>query len=273
MENKTNPTTNDSSPDELTTEQQIRRRTIKAFALFGLASLVPYGVWKWIGSRPKVNGLPDVFRKVLNTNERVNNVFFSHQNLAPTFPVEQAARQVRVNGRVGLQLNANPADWQLRVEQPMPKGPAKQLTLSIDDIKALPKHDLVFDFKCVEGWSQIQHWAGIRFSDVVAKYQLGVRTGQTGAAAADWFRYVGMETPNGKYYVGLDMESALHPQTLLAYEMNGQPLTSLHGAPLRLIIPVKYGVKNLKCIGRIFFADEPPRDFWHRQGYDYDLTL
>ncbi len=79
-----------------------------------------------------------------------------------------------------------------------------------------------------------------------------------------------METPDGDYYVGLDRASAMHPQTLLAYEMNGEPLTNAHGAPLRLLIPVKYGVKNLKRIGKISFADARPRDYWAENGYDYD---
>src|SRR5207253_1641188 len=71
----------------------------------------------------------------------------------------------------------------------------------------------------------------------------------------DVVRYVSMETPDGGYYVGLDMASALHPQTLLCYEMNGEPLTLEHGAPLRLVIPVKYGIKNIKRIGSIEFTD------------------
>ena len=82
-----------------------------------------------------------------------------------------------------------------------------------------------------------------------------------------------METPDGTYYVGLDMKSAMHPQTLLCYEMNDLPLPENHGAPLRLIIPVKYGVKNLKRIGKIFFSDLPPRDYWHDAGYEYDAAL
>jgi len=82
-------------------------------------------------------------------------------------------------------------------------------------------------------------------------------------------QYVGMATPNEEYYVGLDMASALHPQTLLAYEMNEQPLRPEHGAPLRLIIPVKYGIKNLKRIGTISFSNERPPDYWAEQGYDY----
>ena len=86
---------------------------------------------------------------------------------------------------------------------------------------------------------------------------------------SDLFRYVMLSTPDGAYYVGLDIESALHPQTLLCYEMNGQPLTRGHGAPLRLAIPVKYGIKNIKRIGTIRFTDERPADYWAERGYDW----
>lgn len=86
-------------------------------------------------------------------------------------------------------------------------------------------------------------------------------------------KFIGMQTPNGEYYVGLDMPSALHPQTMLAYEMNGQSLTMEHGFPLRLIVPVKYGIKNLKCIGLLFFSNTKPRDYWAQRGYDYYAGL
>ena len=92
----------------------------------------------------------------------------------------------------------------------------------------------------------------------------------------DLVRYVAMETPDGGYYVGLDMASALHPQTLLCYEMNGKPLDELdedHGAPLRLAIPVKYGIKNIKRIGTIRYTDDRPKDYWAEQGYDWYAGL
>jgi DMSO/TMAO reductase YedYZ molybdopterin-dependent catalytic subunit len=73
--------------------------------------------------------------------------------------------------------------------------------------------------------------------------------------------------------VGLDNASALHPQTLLCYEMQGAPLTSEHGAPLRLVTPVKYGIKNIKRIGAIKFQDTRPADFWAEQGYDWYAGL
>jgi DMSO/TMAO reductase YedYZ molybdopterin-dependent catalytic subunit len=83
------------------------------------------------------------------------------------------------------------------------------------------------------------------------------------------FDCVQLDTPGGGYYVGLDMPSALHPQTLLCYEMNGEPLTLEHGAPLRLVITLKYGIKNIKRIGRIRFMDQRPPDYWAERGYDW----
>ena len=85
--------------------------------------------------------------------------------------------------------------------------------------------------------------------------------------------YVGMITPDGTYYVGNDMPSMLQPQTLLCYEMNGKPLPQDQGYPLRLIIPVKYGIKHLKRVGVMYFSNEKPKDYWAEQGYDYFAGL
>ena len=69
------------------------------------------------------------------------------------------------------------------------------------------------------------------------------------------------------------MESMLHPQSLLAYEINGAPLSDEHGAPLRLVTPVKYGVKNLKRIGTIRYSRARPADYWAEEGYDWYIGL
>jgi DMSO/TMAO reductase YedYZ molybdopterin-dependent catalytic subunit len=82
-----------------------------------------------------------------------------------------------------------------------------------------------------------------------------------------------MKTPDQAYFVGLDSASALHPQTLLCYEMNGADLTGAHGAPLRLVIPVKYGIKNIKRIGEITYTNERPEDYWANEGYDWYAGL
>ena len=109
----------------------------------------------------------------------------------------------------------------------------------------------------------------MRLADFLEHYKLGAKLDKPD----ELYQYVGMETPDKAYYVGIDMESAMHPQTLLAWELNGQLINSKHGAPLRLIVPHKYGVKNLKRIGRIFFADTRPRDYWAERGYDYYVGL
>ena len=251
-------------------ESAIRRRMLKSFGWFALAAAVPVGVYEWIKNSPGAQGVKRPFRKVLDANEQIARTYFSNTHLMPTFPVSSAAKVARINGRDGLKTPI-PDDWKLQIERPS-NGP---LQLTLDDVKALPKHEIVYEFKCIEGWSQKQHWGGAKLSDFLEKYKLGTRSGNTPNpdSTADLYKYMGLETPDKGYYVGIDIESAMHPQTLLAYELNGQPLSAPHGAPLRLIIPVKYGVKNLKRIGRMFFADERPRDFWAERGYDYYVGL
>jgi Oxidoreductase molybdopterin binding domain len=141
------------------------------------------------------------------------------------------------------------------------------LLLTMDDILKLPKHELVTQFKCIEGWSQIVHWGGVRLADLIAAFPPEKRP--DGRLP----RYVYMETPNGDYYVGYDMKVCLHPQMLLVTEMSGSPLTQYHGAPLRLHAPMKYGYKQIKRIGLIAYTDHQPDDYWTKLGYDWYAGL
>ncbi|MBA3784228.1 MAG: molybdopterin-dependent oxidoreductase [Acidobacteria bacterium] len=149
--------------------------------------------------------------------------------------------------------------------------PMPGLLLTLDDIKSLPRVEMTTELKCIEGWSTVVNWAGARFSDFIVRFSPATRNGSQPdlSRAGDFVRYVSMVTPDGGYYVGMDMPSILHPQTLLAYEMNGEPLTLQHGAPLRLVTPMKYGIKQIKRIGRISFTDERPADYWGERGYDW----
>jgi DMSO/TMAO reductase YedYZ molybdopterin-dependent catalytic subunit len=244
------------------TRQQLNRRNFLAFSAFaGMGALV-YGGWHWLNnSALEASGVTagrnKLLRRALNKNELILRNVFSNKHLVKTYPKSMAAKNVRVNSDIGMKgNNFDATSWMLAVN----KNDGTQLKVSLKDIMALPKTEIIFDFKCVEGWDQISYWGGVKFSDFITHYNL-----QQEAA----MQYVGMATPDDEYYVGMDMESVMHPQTLLAYEVNAKLLPMEHGQPLRLIVPVKYGIKNLKRIGSISFSNQRLPDYWAEQGYDY----
>jgi len=245
----------DDQKEIIVSSKKFRTKSIVAFSIFIIFIVAAVFAWKWLRQQPEVAGAHKPLRKGLALDEKVFSKALSNKHLAKTYPVSAAAKKVRLNGLIGLKSELDSA-WKLKVV----RTPGDTLFISLDEIKALPKTELTFDFKCIEGWSQVSHWAGVKFSDFAKKYNLGLQT---------QMNYVGLSTPDKKYYVGIDMASMMHPQTLLCYEMNNKPLPLKHGYPLRLIIPVKYGIKNLKRIGTIFFSNAPPPDYWYERGYDY----
>ena len=241
-------------------EEKIRRRTFLSFLGFTAAGATGFLGWKWLNRQPQKDGALQPLRTTLEMNEKLLTSTFSDNHLVKTYAVDKADKKVRKNGTYGLQNNIDENTWRLNVR----KGDGNMVSFDLADIKKLPKKEIVYDFKCVEGWSQIQHWSGVTLKDFIEANGLQDQTKM---------KFIGMQTPNKQYYVGIDMPSALHPQTILAYEMNGQLLTPEHGFPLRLIVPVKYGIKNLKCIGLIYFSNTKPRDYWAERGYDYYAGL
>lgn len=237
-------------------EKALKRKTIISFTIFIALIIGTIFLWKKLHQEAQIAQAPKTLRKVLDANGKISSGFLSDNHLAKTYPASAAVKSVRVNGNVGMGNNFDPSSWMLQVV----RNPGDTLLLTLDDIKALPKTEIIFDFKCIEGWSQVTHWGGVKFSDFAAKYNLNAQT---------QMNYAGLETPDKKYYVGLDMPSMLHPQTILCYEMNGKPLPMNQGYPLRLMTTVKYGIKDLKRIQIIFFSNEKPRDYWYERGYDY----
>ncbi|MGH9596414.1 MAG: molybdopterin-dependent oxidoreductase, partial [Edaphobacter sp.] len=141
------------------------------------------------------------------------------------------------------------------------------LLLTMEDVMSLPHRELVTEFKCIEGWSQVVHWGGYRVADLIAKYPPERKP--DGSLP----KYVYMETPDGDYYCGYSLQACMHPQSLLATEMAGRPLNQWHGAPIRLHMPIKYGYKQIKRIGLIAYTDMQPDDYWTKLGYDWYAGL
>jgi methionine sulfoxide reductase catalytic subunit len=144
---------------------------------------------------------------------------------------------------------------------------AKPKTFDLDQVLALaPQEDRVYRFRCVEAWSMIIPWQGFPLATLLAQVEP--------LAAA---KYVEFQTlfdpermPNQRgsvlpwpYYEGLRMDEAMHPLTILAGGLYGKPLPAQNGAPLRLVVPWKYGFKSIKSIVRITLTDKQPRATWH----------
>ena len=214
--------------------------------------------WRWIQDSPADGRIPSPLRNTLEFNETVwSNL--SEGRSAPEFSVTDAT-PIQVNGRIGIRNEIDLADWFVRVE-----GPDGELLdeVGLDTFESLPQRDMIIEHKCIEGWSNITHWGGTRFSDFHARY--ADRVGDV--------PHVGLETPDGLYYVGWDMSSIMHPQTMLALRQGTEPLDDAHGAPLRLATPNKYGIKCLKRIGVIRYSRERQPDYWAERGYDWYAGL
>lgn len=261
--------------EEKKIDRFIRRKTIVAFIVLTVGLSMVVALWRWLQHQPTEDGVLKPLRSVLSANEKVNDKLFNKNHLAKEYPKSKAAKKVRVNGDLGLGDDFEAEKWKLTVNRHLESAEDRPFNLSMADIKTFPKHDIVFDFKCIEGWDQVTHWGGVNFLDFMIKYKLGTHSGKAPDPKhpEDLYKYVGLLTPDSAYYVGIDMKSMMHPQTILCYELNERPLSYNQGAPLRLIITVKYGVKSLKRIGAIFFSDTKPKDYWFENGYDYDSAL
>src|SRR5215470_279690 len=153
----------------------------------------------------------------------------------------------------------DPATWRLKigglVEQPV--------SLSYDELRALPRAEQVSNFHCVTGWTVNNvRWGGVRIHDVLAAARPQV--------TAHALEFVSMEVPYTDY---LTMHQASLQDVMLAYEMDGKPLPQEHGAPVRLIIPQMYGYKNVKWLEGINLVTQEQLGYWEQLGYDQNAWV
>ncbi|MBD9680332.1 sulfite oxidase-like oxidoreductase [Pseudomonas sp. PDM18] len=144
------------------------------------------------------------------------------------------------------------ATWRLRLSGAL----SKTLELSLDDLLALPQRELVCDIHCVTRWSKFDTaWRGVHLSDLLAHY--GVEpTGQFVMAHADH-----------DYETNLPLQDLLRPDSLFATHYAGEPLTPVHGWPLRLVIAGRYFWKSAKWLRELQFSDSDRPGFWERNGF------
>lgn len=191
-----------------------------------------------------------------------SGVMFRSQHPAPTFSNAEVVPFAKFpyNGYDVLDPGVDLEKWTLRVEGDVQRPGEYKLA----QIQALPKINQNTRHICVEGWDVIGSFGGTRISDFLKL--VGANVGSNSGA-----RFLEVECADD-YYESIDMASALHPQSLLCYEMYGQPLDRGHGAPLRLQMPTKLGYKQAKYLDtiRVTSVLKPDKTgYWEDQGYSW----
>jgi len=199
----------------------------------------------------------------LRFDDDVAEALYSPNRIVPTYRKSQIT-PLRNNYEGATPDPSYIPSWRLQLG-----GLASGLSLFLNLQTLLTRfrsHEQITRFVCVEGWSAIAWWSGLKFADLLAAYPP--------MSGAKWARVdsaVNLDE-NGNpdpYYASLDLATARHPQTLLATHFNGQPLTVDHGAPLRLLVPVKLGLKNVKAVTKITYTADQPNDYWAERGYSH----
>ncbi len=132
------------------------------------------------------------------------------------------------------------------------------LSLTLEDLQRLPQVSRRVNHYCVEGWTAVETWTGCAFSEL-AKV----------ARVSPDAHYVDFQSFDDDYHESWDLESAMHPQTVVAYGLDGKMLEPAHGAPARVFSPVKLGYKNTKYLTRIVFLPKMNGGYWSDQGYEW----
>jgi hypothetical protein len=270
-----------------TTRGALATRSRRDFLLFG-ASVVATAVAGWwlLPERAKRTWLPGAadrldtlaarvgltrmqreaqLNRVLTFDDDVAEALFSKQREVRTY-ARPDPRPLRNNYHGRTPGPEYLPGWRLNLSG-LASGRGESLT--IDELLArFTRHDMNTRLVCVEGWSHVVAWGGLRFADLLAAYPPA--RGMRWAALRSSVSLNGAGAPE-PYYVSIDLETARHPQALLATHHGGAPLTLAHGAPLRLVAPMKLGLKNIKAITDIAFTEAEPADYWNERGYSkYD---
>jgi DMSO/TMAO reductase YedYZ molybdopterin-dependent catalytic subunit len=135
------------------------------------------------------------------------------------------------------------------------KRPAR---LSLAELAKLPSITQRVNHYCVEGWTAVMEWTGVRVSTLARLVGLEEGVG-----------YVDFDSFDSGYHESWDLESATHPQTLIAYGSRGEWISAMHGAPARLHSPVKLGYKSVKYLTRVTFLPHRTGGYWSDQGYEW----
>lgn len=188
-------------------------------------------------------------------NARFQQALFDPTRLAPELPESDETPPGKFPAyKIGDVYPTPPAGWALEVGGMV----AHPMVLSAADLERLPRTRMRVRHHCVEGWTAVASWDGVRVSELARL-----------AGADPRARFVEFRSFEEDYYSCWDRESALHPQTILAYGRDGVPLPREYGAPLRLYSAVKLGYKMVKYLSGVSFLPTRTGGYWEDQGYEW----
>ena len=188
-------------------------------------------------------------------NDGAQSWLFDPKRLAPEFPAAMITNPFPFNAYYGEDevRVVDSTDYKLEVG-----GMVKEKKVwRLPELYALPQVSQITRHICVEGWSAIGQWSGARFSDFLQ------RVGADTSA-----KYIGFKCADD-YYTSIDMATALHPQTLMAFRYGDQILPPKYGFPWKLRVPTKLGFKNPKHVMALFVTNEDPGGYWEDKGYNW----
>lgn len=188
-------------------------------------------------------------------NEQVERFLFGADRLADELPASATTPAEKFPSYfIAEDMPMAPAGWVLKVGGLV----ARPSTFSLEQLQRMARMDMRVRHHCVEGWSAVASWHGVRLRDVADAVGADPRAS-----------YVEFRSFDAGYWSSWDRDSALHKQTMLAYGMNGAPLYPDHGAPLRLYSAVKLGYKMVKYLTEVNFLPTRTGGYWEDKGYEW----
>ncbi len=247
---------NDLKPDDVTPKDvYANRRQFLQTSIYAASGLATIAAYRYFRGLPGGSKESQIGTLKLGNESTTSFQDITHYNNFYEFSTDKESVASAAE-------NWKPSKWALEISG-LVENP---IHLNLSDLAAIKTEERIYRFRCVEGWSMVIPWHGIPLSALIEK----VRPLSSATHVAFETYYDQSEMPSAKfagisfpYVEGLRLDEAMHPLTLMATGIYGKNLPNQNGAPLRLVVPWKYGFKNIKSIVKISLTDKEPPSTWN----------
>jgi DMSO/TMAO reductase YedYZ molybdopterin-dependent catalytic subunit len=252
--------------------RKLSRRNLLIGGLQAASLVVLSGCEKMFDTLSQNKNVQSLLELAENGSRRAQRLLTRRNKLAKEFEAKDISPKFRANGNpppITMDYTTDAQNhwtrWRLEVSG-LVKQPA---SFSLADLQAMPSRTQITRHDCVEGWSVIGKWKGVRLEEIINRVQPATD------ARYVVFRCMDTDSDGVNYFESIDMIDAVHPQTILAYELNDRPLPIDNGAPLRLRVENQLGYKHAKYIRALEFVSSLDKigqgkgGYWEDQGYEW----